>query len=149
MRGLPNVTYCTLTHQSSGNWGRHAKQHVFLYQLWTTRTLLNILLGHLNHDSQISPDETHEVGSWVKNDVLRAWTMGFAYFLCKNGLFWALEENFPKSKIVLTWYRLPIKWNHVVWKICPQHFFYSSIKDQQHLRILSFLFFRFIHYLRF
>ena len=27
IRGLPNVTYCTLTCQSSGNWGRHAKQH--------------------------------------------------------------------------------------------------------------------------
>ena len=32
MRGLPNVTYCTLTRQSSGNWGRYAKQHAFLYQ---------------------------------------------------------------------------------------------------------------------
>ena len=37
MRGLQNVTYCTLTHQGSGNWGRHAKQHAkqhaFFYQL--------------------------------------------------------------------------------------------------------------------
>ena len=63
MRGLPNVTYCTLTRQSLGNWGRHAKQHAFLYQLWTTRALLNILLGPPNHDSQNSPYETHELGS--------------------------------------------------------------------------------------
>ena len=35
----PDVTFCTLTRQSSGNWGRHAKQHAFLYQLWTTLEL--------------------------------------------------------------------------------------------------------------
>ena len=29
----PNVTFCTLTRQSSGNWERYAKQHAFLYQL--------------------------------------------------------------------------------------------------------------------
>ena len=55
MRGLPNVIYCILTHQSSGNWGRHAKQHAFLYQLWTTGVLLNILFGPPNHNSQNSP----------------------------------------------------------------------------------------------
>ena len=32
-KAYSNVTFCTLTHQSSGNWGRHAKQHAFLYQL--------------------------------------------------------------------------------------------------------------------
>ena len=61
MRDLPNVTYYTLTCQSSGNWGRHAKQHAFLYQLWTTRVLLNILLRPPNHDSQNSSDET----AWI------------------------------------------------------------------------------------
>ena len=65
----PNVTFCTLTHQSSGNWGRHAKQHAFLYQLWITGVLLNILFGPPNHDSQNSPD--HELGSWAKNEMLR------------------------------------------------------------------------------
>ena len=66
----PNVTFCTLTRQSSGNWGRHAKHHAFLYQLWTTEALLNILLGPPNHDSQNSPDETHELGSWAKNEMM-------------------------------------------------------------------------------
>ena len=33
MRDLPDATYCTLTRLSSGNWGRHAKQHGFIYQL--------------------------------------------------------------------------------------------------------------------
>ena len=70
IRGLPNVTYCTLTHKSSGNWGRHAKQHTFFYQLWTTGALLNILLDPPNHNSQNSPDETHELGSWVKNEMM-------------------------------------------------------------------------------
>ena len=118
MRGLPNVTHCTLTHQSSGNWGRHAKQHVFLYQLWTTEALLNILPSPPNHDSQNSSDETHELGSWAKkwDDVLWAWTMGFDTFLCKYGLFWALEEILPKSMIVLTWCGSPMKWSHVIWK---------------------------------
>ena len=70
MRGLPNVTYCILTRQSSGNWGRHAKQHAFLYQLWTTRALLNILLGLPNHDSQNSPNEIHELKSWAENEMM-------------------------------------------------------------------------------
>ena len=118
MRGLPNVIHCTLTHPSSGNWGRYVKQHVFLYQLWTTETLLNILPSPPNHDSQNSSDETHELGSWAKkwDDVLWAWTMGFDTFLCKYGLFWALEEILPKSMIVLTWCGSPMKWSHVIWK---------------------------------
>ena len=112
------LTYCTLTRQSSGNWGRHAKQHVFLYQLWTTEALLNILPSPPNHDSQNSSNETHELGSWAKkwDDVLWAWTMGFDAFLCKYGLFWALEEILPKSMIVLTWCGSPMKWSHVIWK---------------------------------
>ena len=127
MRDLPNVIYRTLTRQSSGNWGRHAKQHAFLYQLWTIGALLNILLGPPNHDSQNSPNETHELGSWAKkwDDVLWTGTMGFDAFLCKCGLFWVLEEILPKSIIVLTWCRSPMKWSHVVWKICPQQ--WSSV----------------------
>ena len=74
MRGLQNVTYCTLTHQGSGNWGRHAKQHAkqhaFFYQLWTIEVSLNILLDPPNQDSQNSPDETHELGSWAENEML-------------------------------------------------------------------------------
>ena len=55
--------------------------------------------------------ETHELGSWAKkwDDVSWAWTMGFDTFLCEYGLFWALEEIFPKSMIVLTWHELPMK----------------------------------------
>ena len=123
MKGFPNVTYCTLTHQSSRNWGRHAKQHAFLYQLWIIGVLLNILFRPPNHDSKNSLNETHELGSWAKkwDNVLWAWTMGFDTFLCKYGLFWALEEIPLKSMKVLTWCRLPMKWSHVVWKICPQH----------------------------
>ena len=136
-----NVTYCTLTRQNSGNWGRHAKQHVFLYQLWTTGALLNILLGPPNHDSHNSLDETHELGLWAKkwDDVSWAWIMGFDAFLCEYGLFWVLEEIFPKSMTMLTWCRLPMKWSHVVWKICPQQkvsqwFFKYSPPPPPHLK---------------
>ena len=122
MKGLPNVTHCTLTRQSLGNWGRHAKQHAFLYQLWTTGVLLNILLGPPNHDFQNSPDETHELRSWAKNEMmsyeLEPWAL--TPFLCKYELFWVLEEIFPKFMIVLTWCWSPMKWSHVVWKICTQ-----------------------------
>ena len=31
MRGLPDATYYILTHQSSRNWGRHAKQDMFSF----------------------------------------------------------------------------------------------------------------------
>ena len=33
----------------------------------------------------------------------------WCFFLCKYGFFWALEEIFPKSMIVLTWRELPMK----------------------------------------
>ena len=39
---------------------------------------------------------------------------------CEYGLFWALEEIFPKSMIVLIWCRSPMKWNYVMWKFFPQ-----------------------------
>ena len=98
----PNVAFCTLTCQSSGNWGRHVKQHAFLYQLWTTGALLNILLDPPNHDSQNSPDETYELGSWAKNEMLchelelwalmrlyrhEFWTMGFSIIFVNKDSF--------------------------------------------------------------
>ena len=98
----PNVAFCTLTCQSSGNWGRHVKQHAFLYQFWTTGVLLNILLDPPNHDSQNSPDETHELGSWAKNEMLchelelwalmrlyrhEFWTMGFSIIFVNKDSF--------------------------------------------------------------
>ena len=46
---------------------------------------------------------------------------GLWCLLCKYGLFWALEEIPLKSMKVLTWCRSPMKWSHVVWKICHQH----------------------------
>ena len=53
MRGLLDATYCTLIHQGSENWERHANQHIFLYQLWIARALLNILLNCPNHTPKI------------------------------------------------------------------------------------------------
>ena len=70
-------TKCYLLHTDPSEFrelGRHAKQHAFLYQLWTTGALLNILFSPPNHNSHNSTDETHELGSWVKkrDDVLWA-----------------------------------------------------------------------------
>ena len=118
----PNVIYCTLTRQSSGNWGRHAKQHAFIYQLWTTGALLNILLGPLNHTLKIPPMRLMSLDNepkmrWCAMSLIH----GLWRLLCKYGLFWALREVFPKSMIMLMWYGLPMEWSHVVWKICPQH----------------------------
>ena len=57
---------------------------------------MNILLGPSNHDSQNSPDETHELESWAKNKMMcyelepwalmrlyrhEFWTMGFGIIL--------------------------------------------------------------------
>ena len=98
----PNVTFCTLTRQSSGNWGRHAKQHALLYQLWIAEALLNIHFGLPNHNSQNSPDETHELRSWAKNEMLchelelwalmrlyrhEFWTMGFSIIFVNKDSF--------------------------------------------------------------
>ena len=78
--------------------------------------------------------------AWImsqkRDDVLWAWTMGFDVFffwMCKYGLFWDLEEIFPKSMKVLTWCRSPMKWSRVVWKICPQQWLtFLSIKFRGH-----------------
>ena len=117
------LTKCYLLRTDlSGNWGRHVKQLAFLYQLWTTGVLLNILFGPPNHDSQNSSDETYEHGSWAKNEMmcyeLELWAL--TPFLCKYGIFSALEEILPKFIIVLMWCGSPIKWSHVVLKMFPQ-----------------------------
>ena len=62
------------------------------------------------------------------------WCLFFFFFwMCKYGLFWDLEEIFPKSMKVLTWCRSPMKWSRVVWKICPQQWLtFLSIKFRGH-----------------
>ena len=51
-------------------------------------------------------------------------TMSFGPWALASFLWiWAraLKEIFLKSMIMLTWCGSPMKWSHVVWKICPQH----------------------------
>ena len=123
MKGFPNVTYCTLTHQSSRNWGRHAKQHAFLYQLWIIGVLLTYFFALQTTTPKILSMRLMSLDHEPKNEImcyeLEPWVL--TPFLCKYGLFWALEEIPLKSMKVLTWCRSPMKWSHVVWKICPQH----------------------------
>ena len=78
------LTKCYLLHTDLSkfrDWRRYAKQHgfflfifyflfFFIYQLWTARALLNTLLGLPNHNSQSSPDEIHELGLWVENEMI-------------------------------------------------------------------------------
>ena len=89
------LTKCYLLHTNLSEFrelGKTCQATCFLYQPWTTGALLNILLGPPNHDSQNSPDKTHELGSWAKNEMLchelklwalmrlyshEFWTMGF------------------------------------------------------------------------
>ena len=67
MRGLLDITYYILTHQSSGNWGRHAKQHIsfinfesleiywiyFLSFQTTTPKIPSMRLMSLDHELKI------------------------------------------------------------------------------------------------
>ena len=142
MRGLSNVTYYTLTRQSSKHWGRHAKQLAFLYQLWTTGALLNILLGSPNHDSQNSFDETHELGSWAKNEIMcyelepwalmrlyhhEFWIMGFGIILW----IWTLlgfKIDFPKihDSVDVMWIANEMK-PHDVKNLSSTNIFHKTI----------------------
>ena len=75
----------------------------------TTPKILSMRLMSLDHEPK-NKIMCYELEPWVLTP-----------FLCKYGLFWALEEIPLKSMKVLTWCRSPMKWSHVVWKICPQH----------------------------
>ena len=109
------LTKCYLLHTDPSEFRELGKTYqvtcFFFYQLWTTGASLNILLDPSNHDSQISPNEIHELGSWAKTEMmcyeLEPW--GLTPFLCKNGFFCALEEIFQQSIIVLTWCMSPMK----------------------------------------
>ena len=118
MRGLPNVTYYILIHQSLRNWERHDKQHAFLYQFWITEILLNILLGLQTTTSKIPLMRLMSLDHESKNKMMcyefESWDL--TLFCVNMGSFGLLKRFFQKSMIVLTWCRSPIKWNHVMWK---------------------------------
>ena len=109
------LTRCNLLHTDLSEFRELGKtyqaKNVFLYQLWTTGTLLNILLGPPNYNSQNSPNEIHEPGSWAKNEMmcyeLEPWAL--TPFFVNMGSFWALKEIFLKSMITLMWCKLPMK----------------------------------------
>ena len=121
------LTRCYLLHTDPLEFRKLVKTcqaTCFHYQLWIAGALLNIFFGSPNHDSQNSPNESHEVGSCTENEIMcheiepwalmrkychGFWTMGFCIVLCKHGLFWVLKEIFLKSMIILMWCGLPIK----------------------------------------
>ena len=59
---------------------------------------MNILLGPPNHDSQNSPDKTHELGSGAKNKMmcyeLEPWVL--TLFFCVNMGSLLFRRDFPK-----------------------------------------------------
>ena len=122
MRGLPNVTYCTLIVKVQGI-GEDMPSNMLsfinfelLEFYWTYFLALQITTLKIPSVKLMSLD--HE----PKNEMMcyerEPWAL--TPFLCKYELFWALEEIFSKYMIVLTWCGSPMKWSHVVCKICPQ-----------------------------
>ena len=82
-RGLPYVTRYTLTRQSSGNWRRHAKQHVsfinfkLLELYWTYFLALQTITRKISLNKLMSLD--HKLK-------MRWCILGFVVILCKYEL---------------------------------------------------------------
>ena len=61
---------------------------------------------------------------WIMSQKMRWCAMSLNHGLWRLFVWiWALlgfRRDFQKSMIMLTWCGSPIKWSHVVWKICPQ-----------------------------
>ena len=132
MRDLLNVTYCTLTSQSSGNWGKHAKQHAFIYQFEPLEFYWTYFLALQTTTPKIPPMRLMSLDYEQKNEIMcyepKPWALTL-FCACKYGFFWALREVFPKSMIMLMWYGSPKEWSYVVWKICPStHMHYDKCK---------------------
>ena len=110
MRGLPK---CYLLHTSPSKFRELRKTcqaTCFSLSTLDLGALLNILLDPPNHDSQNSPNETYELGSWAENEILchelklwvlvrlychEFWTMGFDIILW----IWTLlgfKRDFPR-----------------------------------------------------
>ena len=104
---------CYLLHTDSSEFrelGKTCQATCFPLLTLNCWTLLNILLGLPNDDSQNSPNETHELGSWAENEILchelklwvlvrlychEFWTMGFDIILWICTLL-GFKRDFPK-----------------------------------------------------
>ena len=82
-RCLPYDTRYTRTHQSSGSWRRHAKQHVSFINLKTLELYWTYLLALQTTTPKVSPKRLMSLGHKPK---MRWRTSGFVVILCKYGL---------------------------------------------------------------
>ena len=68
--------------------------------------------------------------AWIMSQKMRWCAMSLNHGLWRLFVWiWAraLKEIFLKSMIMLTWCGSPMKWSHVVWKICPQQTYHRKI----------------------
>ena len=69
-----------------------------------------------------------DVVAWARtmglDEIISPWVLdhGLRHHFCEYGIFWALKQILPKFMVMVTWCGSSMKWGHVVWKICPQHF---------------------------
>ena len=118
MRGLPNVTFCTLTRLSSGNWRSMPSNMLSFINFeplelyWTYFWALQITTPKIPPIRLMSLDHELKMRWCAISLNYGLWRL----FLCKYELFLALEVIFPESMIMLTWCESPMKWSHVVWK---------------------------------
>ena len=95
---LPYVTRYTRTHQSSGSWRRHVKQHVSFINFKPLNLYWTYLLALQITTSKVSPKRLMNLDHKSK---MRWCTSGFVVILCKYGLL--LNKPFAMSVREVIW----------------------------------------------
>ena len=94
------LTKCYLLHTDPSEFrdlGKIAKQHAFLYQLWTARTLLKYFLALQTATPKFPPirlmSQKWDVMPWAQtmglDEIISPWGLdhGFQHHFCEYGLF--------------------------------------------------------------
>ena len=97
-RCLPYDTRYTRTHQSSGSWRRHAKQHVSFINFKTLELYWTYLLALQTTTPKVSPKRLMSLGHKPK---MRWRTSGFVVILCKYELL--LKKSLAMSVKEVIW----------------------------------------------
>ena len=97
-RWLPYVIHYTQTHQSSGSWRRHAKQHVSFINFKPLELYWIYLLALQTTTPKVSPRRFMSLDHKPK---IRWCTSGFVVILCNYGLL--LKKPLAMSVREVTW----------------------------------------------
>ena len=97
-RCFPYVTRYTRTHQSLGNWRRHAKQRVSFINFKPLKLYWTYLLALQTTTPKVSPKRLMSLDHKPK---MRWRTSGFVVILCKYGLL--LKKSFAMSVREVIW----------------------------------------------